>query len=234
MNHLTFLLICKLLVFATIIPALMAGMLQKVFADESLTPTSTGVAFCGSSAGADIDMSACSSAMAVPSGSSGTRPGTAWGGMVRYNTDNADMETYYNGSWQQLFPAIPRSFNNVPSHTIQTVAASANGFQLSTTRDAIVSYGVLITVTASISSGQSGYVVLEICPTNSATAANWVEINRVSAAQTYTLALALQGILASGGVLDGIVPAGYYARMRSANVTGTPTYSFVDGQEVLQ
>lgn len=127
-----------------------------------------------------------------------------------------------------------RTFNNAPSRTIQTVAAAGNGFQLSATQDALVSYGVLITVTASISSGQSGYVVLEICPTNSATAANWLEIGRVSSSQIYTLAVAIQGVQGAGGVLSGEVPAGYYARLRSANVTGTPAYSYVDGQEVLQ
>lgn len=128
---------------------------------------------------------------------------------------------------------IARSFNNAPSHTIQTVAAAANGFQLSTTRDAETFYSVLITVTASIASGQSGYVVLEICPTNSAVAANWLEIGRVSSSQVYTLAVALQGVQGAGAAMGGLVPAGYFARLRSVNVTGTPTFAYVSGQEVL-
>lgn len=126
-----------------------------------------------------------------------------------------------------------RSFNNTPSHSIQTVAAAANGFQISSTKDTMVSYSVLITVTASIASGQSGSVVLEICSTNSSTASAWIAIGTISSSQTYTLALALQGIQGAGGVLAGIVPAGYYARLRSINTTGTPTYSYVGGQEVI-
>lgn len=126
-----------------------------------------------------------------------------------------------------------RSFNNTPSHPIQTVAAAANGFQISSSKDVMVSYSVLITVTASIASGQSGSVVLEICSTNSSTAGAWTAIGTISSSQTYTLALALQGIQGAGGVLSGMIPAGYYARLRSINTTGTPTYSYVGGQEVI-
>lgn len=135
-------------------------------------------------------------------------------------------------------PTIPtilaRVFNNTPSHSIVTTAAAANGFQLSTTRDASVSYSVLITVTASIASGQSGYVVLEIASTNSVTATDWVEIARESNSQVYTLAVAIQGVQGNGTPLTGKVPAGYYCRLRSVNVTGTPAYSYLSGQEVLE
>lgn len=135
-------------------------------------------------------------------------------------------------------PTIPtilaRIFNNAPSHSIVTTAAAANGFQLSTTRDASVSYSVFITVTASIASGQSGYIVLEIAPTNSTTASDWVEIARQSNSQVYTLAVAIQGVQGNGTPLVGKVPATYYVRLRSVNVTGTPVYSFVSGQEVLE
>lgn len=130
-------------------------------------------------------------------------------------------------------PTIPRSFNNAPARAIQTVAAAGNGWQISTTRDSQVSYSSLITVTASISSGQSGYVVMEICPTNSSTAANWVEVGRASSSQVYTLAVAIQGVQGAGQELETIVPAGYFVRLRSVNVTGTPTFTYVSGQEVL-
>lgn len=127
-----------------------------------------------------------------------------------------------------------RAFNNAPSHTIQTVAASANGYQLSTTRDSFVSYSASISVTATIGGASIGYIVLEICSTNSATAANWVEIARIANGQTITLAIALQSVQLTVGILSGLVPSGYYARLRSENTSGTPTYAFISGQEVLE
>lgn len=200
-------------------------------AQETLTPTANGVVLCNASpvAGADIDMSGCTSAMMIPSGNTAQRPATPLGGMVRWNSDFPALEFYNGTGWVQFLSPV---YNNAPSHPIQTVAASANGFQLSATRDAEVSYSVLITVTASIASGQSGYVVLEICPTNSAVAANWIEVARASSSQVYTLAIALQGVQGAGSSMFIRIPAGYYARLRSVNVTGTPAYSFVSGQEV--
>lgn len=125
------------------------------------------------------------------------------------------------------------SFNNTPSVTIQTVAASANGNQLSSTRNAQVSYSVTLVSTATIAGSQSGYVVLEICPTNSAVAGNWVEINRVTNGQAVSLAVVLQSVSTGGGTVSGTVPSGYYRRLRSVNVSGTPSYTFNSGQEVL-
>jgi len=98
----------------------------------------------------------------------------------------------------------------------------------------MVSYSASITVTATIGGASVGYIVLEICPTNSATAGNWTEIARTTNGQTLTLAVALQAVQVSVGILGGIIPAGYYARLRSVNTSGTPTYAFVSGQEVLE
>lgn len=126
-----------------------------------------------------------------------------------------------------------RSFANAPSVTIQTVAASANGNQLSTTQDAHVSYSVTISTTATIGGASTGYAVLEICSTNSATAGSWLELSRVTNSQTITLAVALQSIQVTGSALVGIVPAGYYRRVRSVQSSGTPTFAYVSGQEVL-
>lgn len=127
-----------------------------------------------------------------------------------------------------------RVFQNAPSRTIQTVAAAANGWQLSTTRDASVGYACSITTSATIGGASTGYVVLEICSTNSATAANWQEIDRLANSQTITLAVALQSIQVISASIRGIVPAGYYVRARSVASSGNPTFAFVSGQEVLE
>lgn len=128
--------------------------------------------------------------------------------------------------------AVTRVFGNSPARTIQTVAAQANGFRPSTSLDTLVNYSVSITTTAMIGVASSGVVLLEVCSTNSATAGDWQEIGRVSVGQTITVALALQSIGISSGQLGGIVPTGYYARLRSSNVSGTPSYAYNSGQEV--
>lgn len=131
-------------------------------------------------------------------------------------------------------PASPltRSFNNTPARSIVT-GTGAVGFQVSSTRDAQVSYSPKIVTTATIAGGQDGYVVLEIAATNSATAGDWKEIGRVENGQALSLAITLQSVQPVGSPLNGIVPAGWYAKLRSVNVTGTPTFSSVSGQEVL-
>lgn len=127
-----------------------------------------------------------------------------------------------------------RSFNNTPGRSIVT-GTGATGFQPSSTRDAIVNYSVTITTAVQIglATNVDGYVVLEIAPTNSATAGDWVEIARTPQAQNIGIALALSSTQKGGGNLTGGVPAGYYAKIRSVNVAGTPTYAYNSGQEVL-
>lgn len=126
----------------------------------------------------------------------------------------------------------PASFNNTPSHSIVTTAAAANGWQISSTRNASVFYSVNVNTTATIAGNADGYIVLEVAATNSTTASDWKEVSRTRNGQALSLALTLQSIQNIGGELMNIVPAGYYTRLRSVNVSGTPTYSYVSGQEV--
>lgn len=130
-------------------------------------------------------------------------------------------------------PSIPsRSFNNAPGASIVT-STGASGFQISSTRDAEVKYSVTIGTTVSLSGNSSGIVVLEICPTNSSTPGDWVEIGRIASGQSGTLVIGLVLNQVGGGQIGGIVPAGYYRRIRSINSNGTPTFTMNSGQEVL-
>ncbi len=133
----------------------------------------------------------------------------------------------------QIASALPpaRSFNNAASPTIQT-STGAVGDQISATRDAQVSYSPTMITTASISGNASDVIVLEVAATNSATAGDWKEISRVTNAQALTLAITLQSVQTTSGVLTGIVPAGYYRKIR-AITSGTVSNSMSSGQEVL-
>lgn len=113
-----------------------------------------------------------------------------------------------------------------PTRTLGTA------FQPSSTRTAMVTYSVQINVTASIAGGQNGDVFLEIAD-DSAFTTNVRQVAVVGLGQTYTLAVAIQGVQPQTGVIQGVVPAGKWARLRSVNNTGTPTYSIRLAQEVL-
>lgn len=158
-----------------------------------------------------------------------------------FNTVNIPEEenlkpVAFSGSYNDLvnLPTLPSalSFNNTASHSIVTTAGAANGWQISATRNASVFYSVNVNTTATIGGASDGYVVLEIAPTNSATSSDWKEVSRTRNGQTITLALALNSVQNIGSELMNVIPAGYYVRLRSVNVSGTPTYSYISGQEV--
>lgn len=119
------------------------------------------------------------------------------------------------------------------NHSQASASRSLNSaFQVNATRAAWVSYSVQITVTASIGGGQNGDVILEIA-SDSGFTTNVQTLSISGTGQTYTLALALQGVMPQTGVLSGFIPAGYYVRLRTVNVTGTPAFSYRAGQEAL-
>lgn len=129
-------------------------------------------------------------------------------------------------------PVIPaRVFSNTAVRPLVTAAAAANGFQASASRDVLVSYSVTVTGTTTISAGGAGHVLLEICPTNSATAAAWVEIARGGGGQTAGLAVGLAMVTINSQPLTAIVPAGYFARLRTVIISGSPTFTYNSGQE---
>lgn len=120
-----------------------------------------------------------------------------------------------------------------PSHSL-TTSTGAAGFQISSTRNSTVRYNVKVTTTASIAGNADGYETLEVAPTNSATAGDWVEIGRCGNSQALTLAITLQSVQGTTCELTGDIPAGYYAKLRSVTTTGTVAFAYVSGQEVLK
>lgn len=127
-----------------------------------------------------------------------------------------------------------QTFSNAVSRSVSTTNNTANGFQPSATQATYVQYPVTITSTATIGGAGSGTIVLEICSTNSATGANWTTIDTFTNSQTITLAVALNSVQAMTTSVRGMVPVGWYCRIRSLAATGTVTYSTTSaGQETL-
>lgn len=164
-------------------------------------------------------------------GKASTSHSHAWGDITG-KPSFATVSTTGNYYDLSTKPAV-KSFDNAPTRTIQTTAAAANGWRLSTFRDSHVSYSVTIATSVSLSGSSTGYVVLEVAATNSTTASDWKEIARATSGQSGTLVIGLVLNQSGGGVLSGLVPANYFVRIRSVNTAGTPTYTVNGCQEVL-
>lgn len=105
-------------------------------------------------------------------------------------------------------------------------------FQVSTTRNSRVSYAVSIAATLSLTTGQSGTVVLEYADDSGFTT-NVKTIQSSINANTGSLAIGLNLTQTVTASVSGDVPSGKYVRLRTVNNTGTPTFTFVSAQEVL-
>ena len=142
--------------------------------------------------------------------------------MVGWNTSRrCDVGNIYGGST----PKTPVDQTSV-ARSLNTAV------QVSATRDAMVTYSVRITVTASITGGQNGDVQLQIA-SDAGFTQDVQTISMQGNGQTYTLAIALQGVQPGTAIVSGMVPAGYYVKIVTVNNTGTPAFSYRSGQEAL-
>lgn len=156
-------------------------------------------------------------------------------GSLGWNGTNLTLPTQVNADWgassgaAQILnkPTIPTA----PSQSSATRSLNS-AFQISTSRNALALYSVQCMITASIAGGQQCDVILEIA-SDSGFTVNVQTLSIIGTGQTYTLAIALQGIQPQTAVLSGFVPVGYYVRLRTVNVTGTPSFTYRAGQEVL-
>ena len=112
------------------------------------------------------------------------------------------------------------------SRTLNTI------FQPSTTRDTLANYAVDVATAATLIGGQTGTVYLEIS-LSSTFASGIQEVARFANGNSVSLAIAITVNQLVTGTLTGYIPAGYYARLRTENTLGTPTFTYRSGQEVL-
>lgn len=122
-------------------------------------------------------------------------------------------------------PALARSQASVN----QTLNVA---FRVSASRDSLVNYSVDTSCTLSLTGGQTATCFLEICADN-AFSSGVQELCRSVNANSGALTIGLNLVQTQTARLTGYVPAGYYARIRTANTVGSPTFSYKVGQEVL-
>lgn len=151
-------------------------------------------------------------------------------------TGTSGASTYNTGTGAlniPIYTPASRAFTNGQSRTVVT-NQTANGTQLSTTRDAQVRGIVSIQNTTTIGGPSQGSIVFEICATNSATGTDWVTVDILDSRSTATLAVVLNLIQYLGKAIGGMIPAGWYHRYRATTAAGTITYSTTAScQEVL-
>lgn len=141
---------------------------------------------------------------------------------ISLTTTGSGAATYNSSTGVLNVPApVTRTYTN-PTRTLNTA------FQISATREAMVSYSVDITVGALLIAGTAGRVFLEYANETGFTTG----VTVVSSAGT-----SIGGVLnvssLSTANLIGLIPSGKFVRLRTQNVTGTPTYSFQAAQEVV-
>lgn len=105
-------------------------------------------------------------------------------------------------------------------------------FQVSTTRDSLIHYSVDIVCTLSLVGGQTGTVFLEMA-TNASFTTGVQELSRFVNGNTGALTIGLNIVQECCTTLSGYVPSGNYVRLRTVNTSGTPTFTYLSGQEVL-
>lgn len=142
--------------------------------------------------------------------------------------------TSFIGDGAQLtgLPSPTMTITNSVSRSLVSTTSST-GFQVSSTKKSLVIYSIKISTTSTIGGSAEGEVYLETATTNSSTPSDWTTISKISNGQAITLAIILQSVQPLTQELMGIIPAGNYVRLRSSNVSGTPTYTYATGQETL-
>lgn len=121
-------------------------------------------------------------------------------------------------------PTPTKTITNGVSRPINSTA-----FQPHASLSSTVRYTITIASTLSLSGGQDGSVFLETSANGST---GWTEIGRVRNGNTGTLTIGLNTVQTQTYVLSGEIQPGYYVRLRTVNNTGTPTFTYVTGQEV--
>mgnify|MGYP001617383186 CR=1 FL=1 len=137
--------------------------------------------------------------------------------------------------WTQTNSSNVDYIKNKPASKSQSAVSRALNtiFQISATRDTQVVYSVDITCVSTLLGGQAGVVFLEISP-SSTFSSGIQEICSFTNANSVALAIAITVTQTNTAVLSShLIPAGYYVRLRTSNTTGTPTFLYRSGQEVI-
>lgn len=118
--------------------------------------------------------------------------------------------------------------SNSPPHQFFAGTRSLNSsFIASSNTDSIVKYSVDVASSLSLSGGTVGGVLLETSTNNS----NWVFYDGGINANIGTLTIGLNTWQTNTISVGGCIPAGYWIRIKTTNIVGSPAFSFRSGNE---
>lgn len=117
---------------------------------------------------------------------------------------------------------------SVSGAVVRTIGTA---FQPSASRDTLAFYSVQLTVVATLTGGQNGDVILEVA-SDAGFTQNVRTVAITGLGQTYGLSISITSTQPQTAQVSGIIPAGYYARIRTVANTGSPTFAYRAGQEI--
>lgn len=137
------------------------------------------------------------------------------------------------------FPALVTTVAGLSAGTRTTSAFTLNpsgtgatGTQVHATKASSIQVTYSTQITYSLSGSPASSVVVKVCPTNSSTEANWVEIGRTEIGQPTGLAVTVGQVVKNVGQVTADVDAGYYVKA-VASGAGTHTETFIAGQKTI-
>lgn len=156
------------------------------------------------------------------------------------NAVNADaLANGYANPSTYIMPYLTPSFvqsqidAKVSAMSFATSTRSLNSaFQVSASKAAFVSYTVDIATALSLTTGQTGTATLQYADDSGFTT-NVVTVQSAVNGNAGTLTIGLNTVQTGTASLTGIIPAGKYVKIVTANTVGTPTFTYRAGQEVL-
>lgn len=102
-------------------------------------------------------------------------------------------------------------------------------YSISGTSFVDIKFSGSISCNLSLTGGQAGEIYLEKSANGTT---GWVIIGIVPSSNIGTLTIGLNTTQVSGGQLSTLLPPGYFWRFRTNNTTGTPTFTFLGGEEI--
>lgn len=129
-------------------------------------------------------------------------------------------------------PTIPSTVRTTSALTLSLVSTGATGTQIHATKDSKISTTVSTSATATIAGAATSTITLKICATNNVTEGSWTTVGVSETSQSYSLAVALQGVTGGKGQLITDVPAGWYVKLVNTG-SGTHSETFVSGQQTI-
>lgn len=121
---------------------------------------------------------------------------------------------------------LPAASQSSPARALNTI------YQAPANSRVLAFYTVNISCVLSLSGGQAGTCVLEACATNTFLS-GVITPSSPTFSNTGTLVIGVTLTQINSAQLAGLIPAGFFYRIRTINVNGTPTFTYITGQEVL-